>query len=138
VTGSSIEIKQLRYFAHVASAGSLLCAAYELGITQPTLSRNLAALEASVGSVLMVRGSRGVQLTQAGRRLLSHAHQIIHSVDLAIAHVEEAKIDLNGIVTIGVSPAVAPDVVVPVAHKFRVDHPAVRLRIVEGLSRELA
>jgi len=77
-----MELRHLRYFIVVAEAGSLTVAAEQrLHTAQPSLSRQIRDLEAEVGTSLLVRSVRGVELTAAGRVFLDHAR-------LALAQVE--------------------------------------------------
>ena len=64
---------QLRAFLATAEEGSLSAAARALGLTQPTLGRQVAALEDSLGIALFERVGRGLVLTPSGRELLPHA-----------------------------------------------------------------
>ncbi|MEI9814309.1 MAG: LysR family transcriptional regulator [Acidobacteriota bacterium] len=74
----TLELRHLRYFVAAAEAGSLKLAAEEkLHTTQPSLSRQIRDLEAEVGTALLVRGSKGVELTPAGRLFLDHARVML-------------------------------------------------------------
>ena len=80
-----MELRHLRYFVAVAEEGSLTVAAERrLHTAQPSLSRQMRDLEYEVGTQLLVRGARGVELTAAGRAFLDHAR-------LALAQVEAAR-----------------------------------------------
>lgn len=61
-----MDIRILRYFLTVAKEQNFTKAAEQLNITQPTLSRQLAALEEELGTALFIRGSRSITLTEAG------------------------------------------------------------------------
>src|ERR671919_270652 len=79
-----MELRHLRYFVAVAEEGSLTVAAgRRLHTAQPSLSRQMRDLEYEVGTQLMVRSARGIELTQSGRAFLDHAR-------LALAQVEAA------------------------------------------------
>jgi len=80
-----MELRHLRYFVAVAEEGSLTVAAERrLHTAQPSLSRQMRDLEYEVGTQLMVRSARGVELTAAGRVFLDHAR-------LALIQVEAAR-----------------------------------------------
>ena len=68
----SFDWNQVRAFLATAEEGSLSAAARALGLTQPTLSRQVTALEETLGVVLFERGPRAMTLTTAGREVLSH------------------------------------------------------------------
>ncbi|WP_152357041.1 helix-turn-helix domain-containing protein, partial [Pseudomonas aeruginosa] len=60
-------LRQLMYFACVAEYGSIGQAAEVLHVSQPSLSRQIQALEVHIGEALFVRGPAGVSLTEVGR-----------------------------------------------------------------------
>ena len=69
---SAFDWNQARAFLVTAEEGSLSAAARALGLTQPTLSRQVAGLEEALGVTLFERTSRALLLTQAGTELLEH------------------------------------------------------------------
>jgi len=89
--GHGMELRHLRYFVAVADAGSLtVAAARKLHTSQPSLSRQIRALEDEVGAQLLTRNARGIELTPAGRAFLDHAR-------LVLSHVEAAAGAARGI-----------------------------------------
>src|SRR5260370_9020895 len=79
-----MELRHLRYFVAVAEAGSLTVAAEKLLHTaQPSLSRQIRDLENDVGTQLLIRNARGIELTAAGRAFLDHARLALIQVDAA-------------------------------------------------------
>src|SRR5271170_981663 len=79
-----MELRHLRYFVAVAEAGSLTLAAEQrLHTAQPSLSRQIRALELEVGTPLMTRRARGIELTAAGRAFLDHARLALSQVEAA-------------------------------------------------------
>src|SRR3990167_1368244 len=66
----------LRVFVAVAEAGSWTRAAQALGSSQPTLSRQIGALDAQVGCALFERTRRGLRMTEAGVALLAPARRM--------------------------------------------------------------
>lgn len=75
------DLQQIREFVQIAESGSISQAAKVLGMAQPTLSRHLAALEAQVGSPLVRRDTHTMSLTEAGRILLTDAHELLTLAD---------------------------------------------------------
>lgn len=71
------DLKQVRAFVQVAESGSISAAARVLGIAQPTLSRQLQALEAHIGLPLIRRDTHSLSLTEGGRMLLPDARRIL-------------------------------------------------------------
>jgi LysR family hca operon transcriptional activator len=80
-----LELRHLRYFVAVAEARSLkLAAEGRLHTTQPSLSRQIRDLEDEVGTPLLVRGAKGVELTAAGRVFLDHARVMLSQAEAAV------------------------------------------------------
>ena len=120
-----MELRQLRYFLAVADAGSISEAARRLGVSQPTVSDRVLALEDRMQTNLFERQSRGVRLTCAGREVLGLARRITKDVDLALAYTERvARVEIGALAlgfsislasgrlreTLGVFRRLAPDV----------------------------
>jgi LysR family transcriptional regulator, hca operon transcriptional activator len=79
-----MELRHLRYFIAVAEEGSLTLAAYKrLHTAQPSLSRQIRALEKEVGAELITRSVHGIELTAAGRAFLDHARLAVTQADAA-------------------------------------------------------
>src|SRR5437588_5245626 len=82
--GVQMELRHLRYFVAVADAGSLTVAAEQtLHTSQPSLSRQIRDLEDEVGTPLLTRRARGVDLTPAGRAFLDRARSVLSQVEAA-------------------------------------------------------
>jgi LysR family hca operon transcriptional activator len=79
-----MELRHLRYFVAVAEAGSLTVAAEQtLHTSQPSLSRQIRDLEDEVGTPLLTRRARGIELTPAGRAFLDHARAVLSQAEAA-------------------------------------------------------
>lgn len=86
-----MELRHLRYFVAVAEEGSLTVAAERrLHTAQPSLSRQIRDLEYEVGTQLLVRGARGVELTDAGRAFLDHARLALAQAEAAVEAARRA------------------------------------------------
>src|SRR5258708_27816051 len=80
-----MELRHLRYFIAVADAGSLTVAAQRiLHTSQPSLSRQIQDLENEVGTPLLTRRARGIDLTPAGRAFRDHARSVLSQVEAAV------------------------------------------------------
>ncbi|TAM91196.1 MAG: LysR family transcriptional regulator, partial [Jatrophihabitans sp.] len=83
-------LRQLEYLIAVAQAGSFAAAATKIGVSQPTLSQQIRALEDEVGAPLLSRTSRGVVLTPAGRAFVPDANAALSSARRAMANGRRA------------------------------------------------
>src|SRR4029077_5208950 len=82
--GYRTELRHIRYFVAVAEAGSLTVAAEQmLHTSQPSLSRQIRDLESELGTQLLTRRARGIELTPAGRAFLDHARAVLSQVEAA-------------------------------------------------------
>lgn len=89
--GGNMELRHLRYFLAVAEAGSLTVAAERrLHTAQPSLSRQMRDLEYEIGTQLMMRSARGIELTAAGRAFLEHVRFVLTQVEAAVAAARRA------------------------------------------------
>jgi LysR family transcriptional regulator, hca operon transcriptional activator len=79
-----MELRHRRYFIAVAEAESLAIAAQQmLHTSQASLSRQIRDLEDDVGTQLLTRRARGIELTPAGRAFLEHARSVLSQVEAA-------------------------------------------------------
>jgi DNA-binding transcriptional LysR family regulator len=127
-----MDLRQLRYFLAVAEERSVTRAAARLHLTQPPLSAQLARLEHELGVALFVRHRRGVDLTDAGRRLAEHARRILDDVDAATESVRRTGQGASGRLTVAFVPATAWAVLPPLLRRFHAASPGVELRFREG------
>lgn len=87
----SVDLRQLRYFVAVAEELNFRRAAERLHITQPPLSRQVAELEAALGTPLLERDTRRVRLTAAGQVALQEFRVLLAAVDAALDRVARTK-----------------------------------------------
>ncbi|MGG2460927.1 LysR family transcriptional regulator [Streptomyces sp. RGM 3693] len=85
-----LDLRKLRYFATVAEHRHFGRAAEQLYIAQPVLSRQIRSFEQELGCTLLVRTTRSVELTAAGKQLYEEAQQILPSVAAAVRRVRDA------------------------------------------------
>ncbi|MFG1829541.1 LysR family transcriptional regulator [Micromonospora chersina] len=132
-----MQLHQLRYFIAVAEVRHFTQAADLVGITQPSLSKQIHALETDLGAPLFERVRGNIALTAAGEVLLPLAKRILADVDTATREVQELVGLRRGRVRLGATPSLATSLAPPVLRRFRDAHPTVDLRVEEGGSQDL-
>jgi DNA-binding transcriptional LysR family regulator len=120
----------VRAFLATADAGSLSAAARDLNLTQPTLSRQVSALEASLGVLLFDRVGRSLVLTPTGKQLLVHVRRMGQAADdLALMASGQAQ-SVEGLVRISASDIVAAYVLPPLLKELHERAPGIRVDVV--------
>jgi LysR family transcriptional regulator, hca operon transcriptional activator len=99
-----MELRHLRYFVAVAEELNFTRAARRLHTAQPSLSHQIRQLEEYVGTALLERNRRRVQLTNAGRVFLRESRDILKRIDLAVDRASRALSSRTAELSIGVSP----------------------------------
>ncbi|MFQ5591155.1 MAG: LysR family transcriptional regulator [Phycisphaerae bacterium] len=118
----------LRSFLAVARCLNFTKAAEELALTQPAVSRQIHQLERELGVVLFERLGRTVQLTDAGRELVSLGEQLLGQVDRVVEAVRRYGSAERGVLRIGASTTPGYYVLPPVLGRFRRAHRGVELQ----------
>lgn len=113
----------LRVFLAVADTGSLTRAAEALGSSQPTVGRQVAELEASVGLPLVVRSPRGIALTEAGRGLAAHAARLAAGLGEALRGLRGDQQGLRGTVRVAAAPPIGAFALPPILADLQRRHP---------------
>ena len=130
-------IKQLEYFLTVARASSFRGAADQLGLSQPALTVQIAALEELLGMQLFDRSRAGTLLSPAGRELLPLAREILdHFQQLEELSATRGQ-EMAGIIRLGVSPTIGPYLLPRVLPALHQRFPLLRLHIQEDVPRKL-
>ena len=124
-----MELRVLRYFLMVAKEQSFTNAAKQLHITQPTLSRQLAALEEELGTVLFDRKGHGVTLTEDGLLLKRRALEMIDLEDKIIDDFKSSDEIIEGSVTIGCGEFNAVETLAKVCEDYKKKYPKVMISI---------
>ncbi|WP_328537172.1 LysR family transcriptional regulator [Streptomyces sp. NBC_00344] len=127
-----IEARHLRVLRAVAAAGSFSAAARELGCTQPAVSQQMKALEASCGTTLLIRTGREMRLTQAGDALVRHAAGIIAGLTAAEEEVAAIAGLRAGRVRLASFPSGSSTLVPTALAALRAAHPGTRVSLVEA------
>jgi DNA-binding transcriptional LysR family regulator len=132
-----MELRQLRYFAAVATHGGFRRAAEELSIAQPAVSQQVRRLEAELGTPLFDRDRRPVALTAAGEQLLAHAQRLLADADSIEADMRRFSGAESQHLALGAMQYLTlldlPELLV----RFRAEHPGVEVTLSVGNSGEL-
>ncbi|MDB6000036.1 MAG: LysR family transcriptional regulator [Rhizobacter sp.] len=130
----SFSIRQLKYFAAAAELGRISHAAEQLNISQSAVTTAIRELEEIVEQQLFDRHAHGVDLTEAGRRFLSHTYAVLGAVDDAMRMpIENANVE--GVLTIAATYTVIGYFLPHHLQRFSIRHPRIELKLHE-LPRE--
>lgn len=132
-----MDLQSLKSFLRIAELGSFSRAADSLNQTQPTISRQISALEQEAGSKLFSRHRQGVTLTDAGSILRSYATNILRDVDQAKAEIGAQRQKLSGNLTVAFPPSIRHVMTGPLLADYFVRYPDVSLSVQEALANEL-
>lgn len=126
----SLSIRQLRYFAATAELGRISAAAVQLNISQSAITTAIRDLEALLEQRLFDRESRGVELTDAGRRFLSHTYTVLNAVDDAMRMPSQEE-RVEGILSIAATYTVLGYFLPHHLQRFAQRYPKVEVRVYE-------
>ena len=132
-----MELRTLRYFLTVCQEGTMSRAADVLHVTQPALSRQIAALERELGTPLLERHARSVTPTQRGLYLRRRAEEIVGLADQTTADFTQPDEIVAGDIHIGAGESEGISVVARAAHAFRARYPGVRFHLHSGTAIDL-
>lgn len=116
----------IRCFEAAARLQSFTRAAEELGMTQAAVSYQIRQLEDRVGGRLFLRGPRGVELTETGRRLAPAATEAFAALRAAFADLRGG---LEGVLTVTSVPTLASNWLAPRLGSFQIAHPQIAVRL---------
>jgi DNA-binding transcriptional LysR family regulator len=120
----------VRAFLVTADTGSYTAAARALQVAQPTIGRQVAALEDELGVILFERAGRGVALTPTGLELIEHVRAMSEAA-LRVSRVAAGQsLSLEGPVCLTASEVDATHFLPPVVRRLRAEHPGIEIEIV--------
>ncbi|WP_373324867.1 LysR family transcriptional regulator [Actinocatenispora rupis] len=132
-----MQLQQLAYFLAVADTRHFTRAAEAVHVAQPSLSKQIRALEHELGAALFSRARGNIALTPAGETLLPLARRILADVDTARLEVQELAMLRSGRVRLGATPSLLTGLLPDVLRAYRAQYPGIRLLIEESGSRDL-
>lgn len=132
--GAGVELSALRAFVKVAELGNISQAAVALGLTQPSVSRILGALERELRSPLFHRTGRGVSPTEVGQAALEKARAILAASEQFVTEIRDLGHAPSGTVTVALLPAYMRAVAGDLYDEVKRECPGVVLRMLEGFT----
>ena len=122
-----MDIAALQAFLAVAETGSFSHAAERIFLTQPAISKRIAALEASLGTRLFDRIGRTIQITPAGQALLTRSHAILRELDDVRRSITNLAGAISGELSLATSHHIGLHRLPRPLKQFHQHYPAVRL-----------
>jgi LysR family transcriptional regulator, nitrogen assimilation regulatory protein len=133
----AFDIRKIEYFLAVIEQGNISSAAEALRVSQPTLSRQIHALERQFNTPLFIRHGRGVSPTEAGKRLQEGLRGLEHHLRTLRDDVAAAARDPSGEVALGIPPSPRMLLAGPIVSTFCKAYPQVAVRIIEQTSSDI-
>lgn len=132
-----MNLEQLQSFRAVAETGHFTKAAADVHLAQPTLSRQISALEGELGATLFNRARGNITLTAAGEALLPVASRMLADAEYIRVQMQELAGLRQGRVRLGAPPSMCVSVVAEVIGPYHREYPGVDLHLREAGSRHL-
>lgn len=132
-----MDLRQLRAFIALAETLHFGQAAQRLHITQPPLSRQIAALESELGTPLFLRTSRSVALTPAGEAFYRHATRLLADLDAGVQDARAMGAGTRGVLRVGFTMYAAWNVLPGLIRRYGDAFPDVSVSLEETLPRDL-
>ena len=122
-----MELRLLRYFLTVAKEQSFTKAAEQLHITQPTLSRQMAAFEEELGVTLFIRSGKKISLTDEGILLKRRALEILNLEEMTLEELKGKEAVVEGTITIGCGEFAAVETLAKICKTYKEKYPLVQI-----------
>lgn len=129
---SGVNLNRLAVFAAVVEAGSLTAAADRLGIAKTMVSTHMQRLEAELGATLLVRTTRRVTVTEAGRAFYTACRHILSTADDAISALAQGSGELRGTLRVATPIDYGASVIAPMLVALRQTHPELKVELVSA------
>jgi DNA-binding transcriptional LysR family regulator len=120
-------LQAMEMFVRVVETGSFSKAASEFATTQPTVTKQVASIEARLKVRLLNRNTRGVSLTEAGALYYEKCKGIVRAAEEADSVVQLRQTQAQGLLRVGSSVAFGRRVLVPLALEFMQQHPQLKV-----------
>jgi len=126
----TVNLNRLAIFVSVIEAGSLSEAARRTGLVKSVISTHLSRLEAEVGTALLLRNTRHLGLTDAGRHFFEACTAILRQVDDAVTALDQENQDIRGLLRVTTSVDFGASIVTPVLASLLNQFPALTVELI--------
>ena len=127
--GERLSLDDLSIFLAVCETAGFRTAAKRLGLSPSTVSEKIAQLETELGVPLLIRTTRSVMPTEAGRTLANRIRPLFTETRAALHDAASSQQDVRGLLKLNVTGAVMVDILPPLINRYLVLHPQVRVEI---------
>lgn len=132
-----MELNHLRYFFEVARRGSFTAASRSLRVSQPSISRMVAQLEAKHETRLLERGRKGIRLTSDGRVFFERCEIIFGEVERLKRSIERGRREIRGTLSLGASDNLSNYVLPGFFQEFWTHYPTIKIQLLSGTSMQI-
>lgn len=132
-----MDIRQMQALIEVARLRSFTKAAEALYITQPTISKTVKAMEEELGVVLFDRVGKTIELTDAGRIIVTQAQQIVTSFQNLMSELDDLRNLKKGHLRIGLPPMVGASFFPKVIGEFHERYPDITIQLFEDGAKKV-
>jgi DNA-binding transcriptional LysR family regulator len=133
-----MDLRHLRTFVTIADAGGIARAGTRLNLSQPAASRQILALEASLGVKLFDRVGRRFRLTSEGDYLFRQSRQLLMDADSLAEEARALRKGQVGLLHVGATPQTIESTLANFLTRYRLRHPGVEVHLVEDGGLRLA
>ena len=130
-----VELHRLRYFIAVAEARHFTRAARDLGVAQPSVSKQIRLLEEELGAPLFHRRRGDLRLSPAGEAFLPWARQVVTDLASAVDEAREVGGLRRGRISVGATPSITTSIFPQALGRFHASYPGIELKLREAGSR---
>lgn len=132
-----MDIRQVTYFAEVAKQKSFTKAASTLHVSQPSLSKTIKNLEATIGTPLFYRGAKQLELTDTGEVFLANAKNVLDAFDNLTAELDDVGALKKGKIKIGIPPIIGAAFFSSLISKYIELYPSIHMSLHEVGSNKI-
>lgn len=131
-----MKFDQIECFLKLSETLNFSETAVFLGLTQPSVTRKVQALEESLQATLFIRSKHAVKLTGDGQELLKRVKPLYHEFSSLMSRTQDSQKDLSGPLRIGVLPEIGKNFFHALFLEFQRKNPGIQLQVVYDLNHE--